>query len=108
MSVLIKNKIKMKKLNLLTWALIGSVVFMSSCSKDEEHCDGCHITIVGANGADSLAWHITDADGNDKLFCGDELHDAEESWTVPTGQYLEEENGGDSLPAGPYTHGVNG
>ena len=99
----------MKKVNLLTWALISSVAFFSSCSKsDDEHCDGCHITILGADGTDSLAWHITNADGTDRIFCGDELHNAEESWTIAEGDSLIEENGGVSLPAGTYTHLVDG
>ncbi len=92
----------MKKVNLLTWALIGSVAFLSSCSKSDEDCDACHITIVGADGSDSLAWHVTDASGDDKIFCGDELHEAEESLTIATA--LSEENGGAALPAGTYTH----
>ena len=95
----------MKKVNLLTWALIGSVAFLSSCSKDNDnadHCDVCHITIVDANNADSLAWHVTDAEGEDEIFCGEALHDAEESLTITTA--LSEENGGPSLPAGTYTH----
>lgn len=99
----------MKKVNLLTWALIGSVAFLSSCSKDDDHtdhCDACHITIVGANGSDSLAWHVTDASGDDIIFCGEELHEAEESLTISTA--LSEENGGVSLPAGTYTHAQGG
>ena len=99
----------MKKVNLLTWALIGSVALLSSCSKDDDHadhCDSCHITIVGANGSDSLAWHVADANGDDIVFCGDELHEAEESLTITTA--LSEENGGLSLPAGTYTHEQGG
>lgn len=97
----------MKKLGLLTWGVICTFLFFSSCSKDEE-CDNCHITITGADGSDSLAWHITDASGADILFCGEDLHSAEESYTVPSGQYLLEENGGDTLFAGTYTHQVDG
>ncbi len=95
----------MKKLSLLTWMLIGTVVLFSSCSKDEE-CDYCHITILGANGSDSLAWHVTNASGEEIRFCGDDLHDAEESLTISAD--LVEENGGPSLPAGTYTHQVDG
>jgi len=99
----------MKKINLLTWTLIGSVALLSSCSKDDDHadhCDSCHITIEGATGADSLAWHVTDANGEDIVFCGDDLHEAEESLTITTA--LSEENGGASLPAGTYTHEQGG
>ena len=95
----------MKKVNLLTGVLLVSVAFLSSCSKDNDHtdhCDVCHITIVGANGADSLAWHVTDAGGEDIIFCGEDLHDAEEELTIT--EALLEENGGASLPAGTYTH----
>ena len=51
----------MKKVNLLTRALVGSVAFLSSCSKDDDHtdhCDSCHITILGANGALTSQGHI--------------------------------------------------
>ena len=95
----------MKKLSLLTWMLIGTVVLFSSCSKDEE-CDFGQMTVLGADGSDSLAWHVTNASGQDIQFCGDDLHDAEESLTISAD--LVEENGGPSLPAGTYTHQVDG
>ena len=103
----------MKKLNLLTFALIGGIVFWSSCSKSSDNhdddCHPCHIAIENAAGlADSIAWDITDANGEVIIFCGDDLHNAEESWTIPAGQYLVSDDLEDTLWEGTYTHMVDG
>ena len=42
------------------------------------------------------------------IFCGDDLHNAEESWTIPAGQYLVSDDLEDTLWEGTYTHMVDG
>ena len=104
----------MKKLNLLTLALIGCIGFWSSCSDDHhdhaDECDYCHIAIENAAGtADSIVWHIEDASGAEILFCGEDLHSTEQSYEIPAGQNLISHNGDDTLFGGTViTHLVDG
>ena len=104
----------MKKTNLLTLALIGCIGFWSSCSKDNhdhaDECDFCHIAIKASDGqTDSLVWHIEDENG-EILFCNEDLHATEDSYTIPAGQFLVEQTGlGDTLVEGTViTHLVDG
>ena len=108
----------MKKNNLLSLMLVGSIAFFSSCSKDEDqHCAECHI--VADNPAfisnDStplvpakLAWDIVDANGNPIEFCEEGTNPTLTSlenvttWEYTTPHELAEKNGGDPLPAGTY------
>jgi len=96
-SVLTFNKLKMKKLNLLTLALIGGIVFWSSCSKSSDsHDDGCHDC------------HIAQDDGNGGEiefeigeFCGSDLTDVEANGYHTT-DVLYSESGLDTLQPGHY------
>ena len=67
-SVLTFNKLKMKKLNLLTLALIGGIVFWSSCSKSSD-CQDCHIALIMQDGSEH--------EHEIGEFCGDALEDIE-------------------------------
>ena len=109
-----QKKLNMKKTDLLTLALIGCIGFWSSCSEDHhdhaDECDYCHIAIENAAGtADSIVWHIEDGSGDEILFCGEDLHATEASYTIPAGQDLISETGGDTLFGGTViTHLVDG
>ena len=124
-SVLTFNKLKMKKLNLLTLALIGGIVFWSSCSKSSDShndhgCHECHIAMDNPNyvdsipstGPDHFVWHLIDfTTGEEIEFCGDDLELMEGSnwsFTIPAGHFLLEETTGDTLHAGTYNAATGG
>ena len=113
----------MKKNNLLSLMLVGSIAFFSSCSKDdhdhENHCsDECHIVLpnpayVSSDSTPNIpaelgVWDIVDANGAKIEFCEEGttptltfLEDPN-NWEYTTPHELAEKNGGDPLPAGTY------
>ena len=69
----------MKKTNLLTLAVLSSMLVFTSCSKDNdtaELCAECHIALD--NDKSETIWDIASPSGDDN-FCGDELTEAEAS-----------------------------
>ena len=72
----------MKKTNLLTLAVLSSVLVFTSCSKDDdtaELCAECHIALPDKS---ETVWEILDASGEHIEFCGQELTDIESSSAV--------------------------
>ena len=67
----------MKKKNLLTLAVLSSVLVFTSCSKDDdtaELCAECHIALPDKS---ETVWEILDSSGEHIEFCGQDLADAE-------------------------------
>ena len=110
----------MKRNNLLSLLLVGSIAFFSSCSKDDDHahdnstCHECPLAldnpdyVVGdtSTGPHHYIWHILDADGEEVEFCGDDLATMEgNDWTVtiPAGDGWTSEDGSLVLAPGTYT-----
>ena len=72
----------MKKTNLLTLAVLSSVLVFTSCSKDDdtaELCAECHIALPDKS---ETVWEILDASGEHIEFCGQALTDIESSSAV--------------------------
>ena len=72
----------MKKTNLLTIAVLSSVLVFTSCSKDDdtaELCAECHIALPDKS---ETVWEILDASGEHIEFCGQDLVDIESSSAV--------------------------
>ena len=92
----------MKKNNLLTLALLSSVLVFTSCSKDDEAdlCAECHIALPDKS---ETIWEILDSSGNRIKFCGDDLADAEENFQVVTDTLYSA--AGDTLFPGEYGPG---
>ena len=68
----------MKRTNLLTLAVLSSVLVFTSCSKDDdtaELCAECHIALPDKS---ETIWDIASPSG-DEDFCGDELTEVEAS-----------------------------
>ena len=79
MSVLINNNKKMKKTNLLTLAVLSSVLVFTSCSKDDDHvddCHECHIALENEDGTETM-WEIANSSGGEE-FCGTDLATVED------------------------------
>jgi len=92
----------MKRTNLLTLAVLSSVLVLTSCSKDDtaELCAECHIALPDKS---ETVWEIVDASGKHIVFCGQDLVDAEEnSREVADTLYSE---AGDTLLPGVYGPG---
>jgi hypothetical protein len=99
-SVLINKNKKMKKTNLLTLAVLSSLLVFTSCSKDDDHsadCHECHVAYDN-NGAE-IEVAILAADGGDD-FCGTELENVEAPGY--THEIPETIVGMDTVPAGSY------
>jgi hypothetical protein len=97
-SVLIIKDKKMKKTNLLTLAVISSVLVFTSCSKDKDtapDCAECHIALADKS---ETVWEILDADGDHIEFCGQDLVDAEANSREVTDTLYAEETGDTLLP----------
>ena len=72
----------MKKTNLLTLAVLSSLLVFTSCSKDDdtaELCAECHIALPDKS---ETVWEILDASGKHIEFCGQSLTDIESSSAV--------------------------
>ena len=90
MSVLINKNNKMKKKNLLTLAVLSSVLVFTSCSKDSD-CHECHIAFDGPNG--EIEVEIGE-------YCGTALEDVEAPGYSHTIELTVVD--GDTVPAGTY------
>jgi hypothetical protein len=100
--LIIKNK-KMKKTNLLTLAVLSSVLLFTSCSKDDdtaELCAECHIALPDKS---ETVWEILDASGEHIEFCGQDLVDAEANSRAVTDTLYSD--AGDTLLPGEYGPG---
>ena len=93
----------MKKTNLLTLAVLSSVLVFTSCSKDDaaELCAECHIALPD-NDKSETVWEILDSSGEHIEFCGQDLADAEEIQVVTDTLYSD---AGDTLLPGEYGPG---
>lgn len=91
----------MKKTNLLTLAVLSSVLVFTSCSKDDaaELCAECHIALPDKS---ETVWEILDSSGEHIEFCGQDLADAEEIQVVTDTLYSD---AGDILLPGEYGPG---
>ena len=72
----------MKKTNLLTLAVLSSMLVFTSCSKDDdtaELCAECHIALPDKS---EIVWEILDVSGEHIEFCGQDLVDIESSSAV--------------------------
>ena len=96
----------MKKTNLLTLAVLSSVLVFTSCSKDDdtaELCADCHIALPDKS---ETVWEILDEDGDHIEFCGQALTDIESSSAVhEVTETLYAEATGDTLLPGFYGPG---
>ena len=94
----------MKKTNLLTLAVLSSVLVFTSCSKDNaaELCEECHIALPDKS---ETLWEIFDADGEHILFCGQELADMESTSAVRVVLDTLYSDAGDTLFPGEYGPG---
>lgn len=93
----------MKKTNLLTLAVLSSVLVFTSCSKDDdsaELCAECHIALPDKS---ETVWEILDSSGEDIEFCGQDLADAENNLRVVTDTLYSD--AGDILLPGEYGPG---
>lgn len=93
----------MKKTNLLTLAVLSSVLVFTSCSKDDdtdELCAECHIALPDKS---ETVWEILDASGEHIEFCGEDLVDAEANSRVVTDTLYSD--AGDTLLPGEYGPG---
>ena len=94
----------MKKTNLLTLAVLSSVLVFTSCSKDDDsapECAECHIALPDKS---EIHWELFDSSGEHIEFCGQDLADAEEnSYEVTDTLYAE--GTGDTLLPGIYGPG---
>ena len=92
----------MKKTNLLTLAVLSSVLVFTSCSKDTaaELCADCHIALPDKS---ETVWEILDSSGEHIEFCGQDLADAEENFQVVTDTLYSD--AGDTLFPGNYGPG---
>ena len=92
----------MKKTNLLTLAVLSSVLVFTSCSKDDdpELCAECHIALPDKS---ETVWEILDSSGEHIRFCGQDLADAEENFRVVTDTLYSD--AGDTLLPGNYGPG---
>ena len=95
----------MKKTNLLTLAVLSSVLVFTSCSKDDaaELCADCHIALPD-NDKSETVWEILDSSGEHIEFCGQDLADAEANSREVT-DTLYAEGTGDTLLPGFYGPG---
>ena len=94
----------MKKTNLLTLAVLSSVLVFTSCSKDDdtaELCAECHIALP--DNKSETVWEILDASGEHIEFCGQDLVDAEANSRVVTDTLYSD--AGDTLLPGEYGPG---
>ena len=96
----------MKKTNLLTLAVLSSVLVFTSCSKDNasaELCAECHIALPDKS---ETVWEILDASGEHIEFCGQDLVDIESSSAVRVvTDTLVSEDGTTTLLPGEYGPG---
>ena len=95
----------MKKTNLLTLAVLSSVLVFTSCSKDDdtaELCAECHIALPDKS---ETVWEILDASGEHIEFCGQELIDIESSSGVRVVTDTLYSDAGDILLPGEYGPG---
>ena len=96
----------MKKRNLLTLAVLSSVLVFTSCSKDDdsaEICAECHIALPDKS---ETVWEILDSNGEHIDFCGQELIDIESSSAVHVvTDTLYADGSGDTLLPGQYGPG---
>ena len=95
----------MKKKNLLTLAVLSSVLVFTSCSKDDdtaELCAECHIALPDKS---ETVWEILDSSGEHIEFCGQELTDIESSSAVRVVTDILISDGGDTLFPGEYGPG---
>ena len=93
----------MKKTNLLTLAVLSSLLVFTSCSKDDdtaELCAECHIALPDKS---ETVWEILDASGEHIEFCGQDLVDAEANSRVVTDTLYSD--AGDILLPGEYGPG---
>ena len=93
----------MTKKNLLTLAVLSSVLVFTSCSKDDdtaELCAECHIALTDKS---ETVWEILDASGEHIVFCGQDLVDAEANSRVVTDTLYSD--AGDILLPGEYGPG---
>jgi hypothetical protein len=93
----------MKKTNLLTLAVLSSVLVFTSCSKDKDtapDCADCHIALPDKS---ETVWEILDSSGEHIEFCGQYLADAEENFQVVTDTLYSD--AGDTLFPGNYGPG---
>ena len=93
----------MTKKNLLTLAVLSSVLVFTSCSKDDdtaELCAECHIALPDKS---ETVWEILDASGEHIVFCGQDLVDAEANSRVVTDTLYSD--AGDILLPGEYGPG---
>ena len=91
----------MKKTNLLTLAVLSSVLVFTSCSKDTaELCAECHIALPDKS---ETVWEILDSSGDHIEFCGQDLVDAEANSRVVTDTLYSD--AGDTLLPGEYGPG---
>ena len=95
----------MKKTNLLTLAVLSSVLVFTSCSKDDdstELCAECHIALPDKS---ETVWEILDSSGEHIEFCGQELTDIESSSAVRVVTDTLYSDAGDTLFPGEYGPG---
>ena len=95
----------MKKRNLLTLAVLSSVLVFTSCSKDDdsaEICAECHIALPDKS---ETVWEILDSSGEHIEFCGQELTDIESSSAVRVVTDTLYSDAGDTLFPGEYGPG---
>tara|TARA_B100001758_G_C18247662_1_gene524044 strand:+ start:130 stop:483 length:354 start_codon:yes stop_codon:yes gene_type:complete len=95
----------MKKVNyFLSMTVLMSFVFMTSCSKDDDHDELCHECHIALPDKSETAWDITNLSGGEE-FCGQELTDAESSSYVYTVTDTLYSSDGIPLPPGEYGPG---
>ena len=93
----------MKKTNLLTLAVLSSVLVFTSCSKDNDsapECAECHIALPDKS---ETVWEILDDSGEHIKFCGQDLVDAEANSREVTDTLYSD--AGDTLLPGEYGPG---